>query len=404
MQKKNQWTLPRHGVITSIARCIVGPYVRWRYRVDVQWIPKKDMRQCLIVMNHQTPFDQFFIGMTFPQPVYYLATEDIFSLGWISKLLRFAVAPIPIKKQTMDIQAVLNCIRIAREGGTIALAPEGNRTYSGCTGYIKPSIVSLVRKLKLPLALFRIEGGYGVCPRWSDVVRKGKMRAYVYRMVEPDEYAAMDDDALFELIRQALDVNEANAESGQFFHKKSAEYLERMVYTCPDCGLSAWESHGDTCRCLTCGNTVRYLPTRELEGMNGTFPYRFAAEWYDAQCAYVNTLDLTLWTKTPMFRDSVKVSTVELYQKKTELFTEAEMCLYGDRITVTAGEQKLVFPHDTAAAVTVLGRNKLNIYADDTVYQIKGLNKGFNALKYVNIYHRAKNLREGAEHEQFLGL
>ena len=105
-----------------------------------------------------------------------------------------------------------------------------------------------------------------------------------------------------------------------------------------------------------------------------------------------------------MFRDSVKVSTVELYQKKTELFAEAEMCLYGDRITVTAGEQKLVFPHDTAAAVTVLGRNKLNIYADDMVYQIKGLHKGFNALKYVNIYHRAKNLREGTEHEQFLGL
>ena len=43
-------------------------------------------------------------------------------------------------------------------------------------------------------------------------------------------------------------------------------------------------------------------------------------------------------------------------------------------------------------------------YADDMVYQIKGLHKGFNALKYVNIYHRAKNLREGAEHEQFLGL
>jgi len=114
MKKKRQWTMRRHGVITGIAYYILAPYIRLRYNVEVKRIPKKDMRQYLIVMNHQTPFDQFFVGMTFRGAVYYLATEDIFSMGWISKLLKFAVAPIPIKKQTMDVQAVLNCIRIAK--------------------------------------------------------------------------------------------------------------------------------------------------------------------------------------------------------------------------------------------------------------------------------------------------
>ena len=33
----------------------------------------------LILMNHQTAFDQFFIGMSYDGPIYYLATEDIFS-------------------------------------------------------------------------------------------------------------------------------------------------------------------------------------------------------------------------------------------------------------------------------------------------------------------------------------
>ena len=80
-----------------------------------------------------------------------------------------------------------------------------------------------------------------------------------------------------------------------------------------------------------------------------------------------------------------------------------EMALYGDRITVRTETEMLVFPHDSTAAVTVLGRNKLNIYAEDKVYQFKG-GKRFNALKYVNIYHRAKNLREGSTDEQFLGL
>lgn len=112
--------------------------------------------------------------MIYRGPVYYVASEDLFSNGFVSGLLRYAVAPIPIRKQTTDIRSVMNCIKVAKEGGTIAIAPEGNRTFSGRTEYIKPSIVGLVRVLKLPVAFIRIEGGYGVQPRWSDVVRKGK--------------------------------------------------------------------------------------------------------------------------------------------------------------------------------------------------------------------------------------
>ena len=109
--------------------------------------------------------------MTLRGPVYYMATEDIFSNGWISKVIKYLVAPIPIKKQTTDIRAILNCLKVAKEGGSICIAPEGNRTYSGRTEYMNPSIVSLARKLRMPILIYRIEGGYGSEPRWSDVVR-----------------------------------------------------------------------------------------------------------------------------------------------------------------------------------------------------------------------------------------
>ena len=58
---------------------------------------------------------------------------------------------------------------------------------------------------------------------------------------------------------------------------------------------------------------------------------------------------------------------------------------------------------DETSAVTVLGRNKVNIYFKDHVYQLKG-SKRFNALKYVNIFNRYKNICEGNEHGKFLGL
>jgi hypothetical protein len=133
------------------------------------------------------------------------------------------VAPIPIKKQTTDLNAVMNCIRVAREGGTIAIAPEGNRTFSGETVYMSDSIAPLAKKLKLPIALYRIEGGYGVQPRWSDVVRRGKMRGYVSQVIEPEEYADMKPQELFRRIAQGLYVDEAVAD-GVFLHGKRAEY------------------------------------------------------------------------------------------------------------------------------------------------------------------------------------
>jgi len=39
----------------------------------------------------------------------------------------------------------------------------------------------------------------------------------------------------------------------------------------------------------------------------------------------------------------------------------------------------------------------------DKIYQIKG-GKRFNALKYVHIYHRYKNIVKGDQDGKFLGL
>ena len=152
LTEKKKWTHPRHAVVTNTLRFLGSGLVRWLYHVDVEPFREQGNRPYLILMNHQTPFDQFFVAIAFRGAVYYMATEDIFSLGWLSKALRWLVAPIPIRKQTTDVQAVMNCLRIAREGGTIAIAPEGNRTYSGRTEYMNPAIAGLAKKLKLPIA------------------------------------------------------------------------------------------------------------------------------------------------------------------------------------------------------------------------------------------------------------
>ena len=399
--KRKKWILPRHNFGKFVVGCYAYPKMKLKYGIKIE--PFKDAnRQYLILYNHQTAHDQFFVGWPFrKQKIYYVASEDIFSLGFLSKVIKYLVAPIPIKKQTTDTRAVMNCAKVVKEGGSIAIAPEGNRTFSGKTEYIKDSLVKLIRLLKLPIAIFLIEGGYGVHPRWSDVVRKGKITGGVKKVIEYEEYSALSDDELYALIKQSLYVNEAKLDY-EYKSKKSAEYLERAMYVCPYCGLTTYYSQNDWIICSRCGKKIQYLPTKELRGVGHDFPFTFVNEWYEHQNDYIRKTDLSVYKDKPAYTDTVQFSKVFLYKNKRILSKSAEINLYYDKVTMSDGTRGMVFDFDSADTITVLGKNKLNIYYKDTVYQIKG-DVRFNALRYVNFFYKYKNLLKG-ESNEFLGL
>ena len=404
-KKKEPWIKKRHAIIGAVAGAILKPYVKHKYNIEIEKFKEQGDRQYLILSNHQTGFDQFFVSYAFNGPIYYVASEDIFSMGFVSDLLRFAVNPIPIKKQATDISAVLNCLRVAKEGGTIGIFPEGNRTYSGHTEYINPAIIMLAKKMSLPIVLFKIEGGYGVAPRWADAARKGKMRAYVSRVVEPEEYKMLSDDEFTKLINDELYVNEAKVDV-EYKSNRLAEYLERAIYYCPKCGLSTFESHGDEMECKKCGMKVRYLPTKELQGVNYELPYRFIADWYDDQMKFVNKLNLLSLVSEPIYCEKGAIDEVIVYKNKQKISDDVEISLFGDRIDVSSEDANFVFPFDEIRAITVCGKNKLNLYFGNKVYQITG-GERFNALKYVNLVFRYRNIKKaekGENYDEFLGL
>ncbi|MBO5715507.1 MAG: hypothetical protein J6S23_03835, partial [Clostridia bacterium] len=259
--------------------------------------------------------------------------------------------------------------------------------------------------LSLPIAFMKIEGGYGVSPRWGDKLRKGKMRSYVSRVVEPEEYKSLSDDEFMKLINEELYVNEAKVD-GEYVGKDLAEYLERAIYYCPECGLSTFESHGDKIECKKCGMKVKYLPTKELQGVNCEFSYRFVADWYEAQLNFVNKLDLLSLVSEPIYCEKGSIFEVVVYKNKKIISENVEISLFGDRIDVSGEDANFVFLFDDIRAITVCSKNKLNLYYGDKVYQITG-GERFNALKYVNLVFRYRNIKKaekGEEHVEFLGL
>jgi hypothetical protein len=126
-------------------------------------------------------------------------------------------------------------------------------------------------------------------------------------------------------------------------------------------------------------------------------------EWYRAQEQFMHRLDLTPYYDTPMYTDRADFAEVIVYKKKKPLEKGIILTLYGDRLLVKGEKTEMEFPFSEVTAMSVLGRNKLNIYIHDKIYQIKG-DERFNALKYVHMYHRYKNLHTGDGHGKFLGL
>lgn len=400
--KNKKWIKKRHTVVRHSLGIFFRAYSRIKYGARIKGFKQEGKRQYLVLFNHQTAFDQFFVALSFRQHLYFMASEDIFSKGFISSALRFLQGPIPIKKQTTDVRAIMNCMRVAKEGGSIALAPEGNRTYSGKTEYMSPSIAPLARKLGLPIVLYHITGGYGVQPRWADNVRRGRMDCFVSRVIEPEEYLSFTDDELYALIKDGLYINEANADN-VYRSNKSAEHLERVFYYCPECGLSAFESHADTLKCKKCGLEVKYLPTKELSCKDGSFAYRFVNDWYEAQNDFINRTDTASLTESAVWTDSASFFEVIPYKKKRIITEDGRVELYGDRITVYYADTHETFRFDECSAVTVLGRNKINVYYADKIYQLKG-GKELNALKFVHFFNRYKNIKKGDTSVKFLGI
>ena len=170
--------------------------------------------------------------------------------------------------------------------------------------------------------------------------------------------------------------------------------------------MSEFESNKDIISCKKCNLQVKYLATKELSGINCAFPYRFVTEWYHAQSNYLINTDLTKYGDNPIYSDNIShYLQVIPYKKKIKLAKNVVLSVYYDKYTIVSNDYNLTIPFDKVTSVSVLGRNKLNIYIGSEIYQIKTKNKRFNAIKYMNIYFHSMNVAKGVnENGKLLGI
>lgn len=400
--KKQKWVKTRHKIIMSIVRFILRIITKFKYNFKYKKF-KNQKTPHIILYNHQTVWDQFFVGLICNNKTYFVMSDDLASIRFVSPLLKWLLNPIPYKKASTDFTILRTCRQVVNEGGSIAISPEGNRTYSGKTEYMKDGIVKMIKFLKVPVAILHIKGGYGVHPRWANKKRRGPVSGEIYKVYQYDDYKDMSNEELFDLIQKDLYIDETVA-SGPYKSNANAEYLERVIYNCPKCGFTKFVSKKDILTCTTCNMKLRYNSYKQFEGLNIQPPFNSVGEWYDYQQKYLYNLNLLeMNCDDALFEDVAKFSQVIPRKKKLVIDEEAKLIMYPNRIEIICHDATRVYYFNEISSSGVFGKNKLNFYIGNDIYQFKG-DVHFNAMKYVNVFYKYR-IEKGIEADgKFLGL
>lgn len=399
MTKK--WVKLRHSVVFGLLRPFFRATMKKQYGFYCKRYKLPKGKPYLILSNHQAKSDQFLISLIFNRPLYFVARDDLFSMGFASKLIKYLVAPIPKNKVAKDIQTIRDSMQVAKEGGCIGLFPEGNLTFSGTTEYIAPSVVKYIKMLKIPVLFVNIRGGYGVRPRWANKPRKGEMYGAVVREMSYEEYKDYSNEELYKIISDELYVDDRTLNK-KFISKECAEYMECCIYVCPKCGLTHFVSKGDTMTCTKCGYSAVY--GEDLRFSTGEF--ETVKDWYDYQKEFVKNFDYESLGDEPLFTDNVRLMKDEIFHKrKYRVSKRTTVKMYVDRLEIIDDYGSVTISLNDISAMAVCGRNKLEISDNERNNYFLIPTPRFNALKYVQFFYHYKYAQiADADKEEFLGL
>lgn len=379
MAKKKQFTT-KHKVLGVFFRPIYRLVAHCAFNIKINKL-KLD-GPTLILSNHQTDLDAIIIMGAANKHVETVCLDTLLSNGFTSKFLHWVTGLIPKKKGAVDVGCVVKMMQCLKEGGNVLVFPEGNRTYAEFQYHFSDSVLKLAKKTNSSLVVMNIHNGTGVSPRWCSKKRKGKMSVDVKARYSAQEVKAMSDDELLEKVRRDLVV--FDSDSGVEYRSKApAEYLERLLYVCPECkSLSTLRSEGDKVKCSSCGTSLTYKENLTFE--DNKYGFHKLVDWYVFQKNVVKEKKIELGQL--IFEDEIEdVFEYELLKKRKPV-ASGSIKLYENKLVLG---NSVEIDLSTISAASPISDRKLSLVAGDKNYLIVG-NERFNPVKYVHMFNKLK--------------
>ena len=273
----------RHKRYWKIFRAMAIPVLKTMYKYSCEVY--KDLKgPYLVLANHNTDLDPGLVASSFPQQMYFVASEHVYRAGFASKLLRYFFEPIAKRKGTSDTVTVMKSIRALREGKNVCLFPEGQKSFNGRTGEIHLATGKLVKASKASLITYKLEGGYFTTPRWGYGIRKGKTHGSIVNIYDPETLEKLSAEEITDIVIKDLyeDAYEKQKENPIAYKGKNlAKGLEHSLCVCQSCKkLDTLSSIKNKVFCKECG----FSTTLDSYGyFDENSKFKTVAQWDDFQ-------------------------------------------------------------------------------------------------------------------------
>ncbi len=132
----------------------------------------------IVASNHRSHLDPPVLNYAFPEPLVFLAKEELFKppLGWVISHMR----AIPIKRGKGDVDTLKTSLELLDKGCGLCIFPEGTRASPGKFLRPKAGVGLLAIRSGVPVVPVLIEGTDRVFPRGARFPKPGyPIRVYV---------------------------------------------------------------------------------------------------------------------------------------------------------------------------------------------------------------------------------
>ena len=282
--KKNVIMYNRHrlDIPYFIFRTIIFGKVKFKYHSNVEKIEHPS----IVLANHGAFLDFGYAGALIKkESPNFVAARLYFYKNLTNKILR-GVGCFPKSMFANDLDSAMNCLRVIRGGGVLAMMPEARLSTVGRFEDIQESTFSFLKKSGVHVYTAKLCGDYLAKPKWGKGIRRGSLvEAKLDLLFTPDELRALTVNEIKEKTESALYYDEfAWLETHpelKYRSRNMAVGLENVITLCPSChSHCSFTTKGNKITCSVCGLEAEI---NERYAFKNAVPFENFALWYDWQ-------------------------------------------------------------------------------------------------------------------------